>query len=399
MNSLDTAAKANRQFYPSIFILALASHFLYYYTVFTGVYPRPLYLVLIALAALALGYWAGSRETGRAPRESSLPELPDAGLLQKGAFALIAIGMAAHLYYYWKNPFTSYGESYSTAKGQGYITAFFNFWLLGMMLLEYLSVEGKNAPWLKWGNRLLMAAYSVLYLAVFLKRRQILLLYIPLMAVWGRRMRSRTKLLAWIGGIAAALLMMLYGRARYHMDNSSFAYTLERIAANFTWEWLTPVDFEGKYISRTLNDVLHYVQEHGHETGIFKGILLCMVPGVLLGGNKPMAFPAWYSSHFYPETFARGVSFAGSTVGELYLLGGIPLLVLGYLLLGFLCAKMQRLFHKSRQTWAVLLYARFIYTIVFLPRFDLASLLIEFVFLDLPLLTVCKFIPQWKKKE
>ena len=113
-----------------------------------------------------------------------------------------------------------------------------------------------------------------------------------------------------------------------------------------------------------------------------------MVPRSLLHGAKPLAFPEWYTKHFFINDFIRGTGYAGSFVGELYLLGGYFTLIFGYLIIGYICSRVQK-FSKSNNITATLVYSLFIYTILILPRYDLASLLIDVVFLYLPIIILC----------
>lgn len=148
--------------------------------------------------------------------------------------------------------------------------------------------------------------------------------------------------------------------------------------------------FEGSYISKTLSDVYGYVRSVGYDPSILLGVLFCMVPRRLLGGAKPLAFPEWYTKHFYPAEYVRGTGFAGSMVAELYLIGGVPLLAAGYFLIGFISAWIQRNAEKQNNGCSLLVYSLFIHTIFLMPRYDLATLLIEVCFMYFPILLTCR---------
>lgn len=155
-------------------------------------------------------------------------------------------------------------------------------------------------------------------------------------------------------------------------------------------DWLSFGELEGKYISRTLNDVYGYVKNNGNAPGVLLGVLFCMFPRSLLGGQKPLAFPEWYTQHFYPADYARGTGYAGSMIAELYLIGGIVLVIIGYLFLGYLCARIQKRGMRQQDIQGRLVYSIFIYSILLLPRYDLASLLIDICFFYFPLIIALK---------
>lgn len=385
-----------KRFYPSILIIALCSHYAYYYNVFCGEYTTCIPLVLLAIICMTLGYTFGSfvritfrRKTYISRASTYHPTAIQAGTLRKAAVIFILIGVMAHLVYYIQNPVITYAGSYTASQGSGYITVFFNFWLLGMVLMEYLIVHGENRRFLKITNRVLIILYTLFYVVVLMKRRQVIMLFLALLAIWGSRMRRKKKVLMYVTGIFAAAAFMFMGRARGYIDNYGFLGAIPHIVDSFSWEWLSLEKFEGRYVSRTLNDIHGYVKSIGHDPSILLGVLFCMIPRRLLGGVKPLAFPEWYTKHFYPADYARGTGYAGSLVAELYLIGGIPLLMLGYFVIGYISARIQKNITKRKNVLNLLIYSLFIYTILLLPRYDLASLLIDIVFLYLPIILLC----------
>ena len=300
------------------------------------------------------------------------------------------IGIGAHILYYSTHSITSYADSYTAGQGSGYITVFFNFWILGMVLIEYLSYIGENSTFVKWGNRFSIFFYCFLYFVVFMKRRQIILLLLSVIAIWTFRITRGRKLLYYLMGIVGIIVFTVFGKVRGYIDVFGFDNLWAYICENFTWDWLSLGELEGKYISRTLNDVYAYVQNYGNDPSILLGIVFCMVPGSLLGGNKPLAFPDWYTQHFYPADFARGTGYAGSMIGELYLIGGVVVVIVGYLFLGYLCARIQKRGMQQQDIQGRLVYSIFIYSILLMPRYDLASLLIDMTFFYFPLVIALK---------
>lgn len=386
-----------KRFYPSILLMAILSHAAYYYLVFTGRYGDGLPLVVLSLVCLALGYLFGNfckLTFGRKPvqdqRQGQYKRIYHYGEIRMAGLCFTIIGIAAHLYYYIRNPITSYGASYTAGRGSGYITVFFNFWLLGMIVLEFLSAEQQNGILLKWSNRASIFVYVLFYIFVLMKRRQVVLLLLSLFAIWGRGFGKVKRLLIYAAGFLLLLLLVVFGKIRGYLDTYGLAAALGYAKENFTADWFSLEYFEGWYISRTLNDVCQYVKRVGHDPSILLGILFCMVPRGLLGGTKPLAFPEWYTKHFHPSDYARGTGYAGSMVGELYLIGGIPLLVVGYFMIGYICIRVQKRGDRAEDFFSVLIYSLFIYTILLLPRYDLASILIDVVFLYMPLVLCCR---------
>ncbi len=390
MNQLNRIRKINR-FYPSIIIIALVSHYIYYYNVFHGMYPGTLHFVIVALISLVLGYLFGSiyrfevgyRIVFSREKKNVLYSARRAGIF------LTIIGIIAHLYFYSTRSFRSYAEGYGVSRGSGYITIFFNFWLVGMVILEYLSEQGFNRFKIKWTNRLLVLAYVYLYVFVLIKRRQIIILFLAILGIWGYRFSKPKKIVLYIGGLALVIIMLIFGRVRGYIDSFGFEGVISYITNNYNSEWIAIDNFEGQYISRTLNDTVHYVEQNGYDPSILLGVLFCMVPRSLLGGAKPVAFPEWYTKHFFISDYLRGTGYAGSLVGELYLIGGFFTLIIGYLIIGYICSRIQEFSKKNSNITATLVYSLFIYTILLLPRYDLASLLIDTVFLYLPIILLC----------
>lgn len=386
--------KRKQKILPHILIISIISHVLIYYlNVFNGKYPDAIWLVMLSLLSMSVGCFFGNKFRvifGFVKHKKEDFSSYNFNKIKKCSFLFITIGILAHIYFYSNNTFSNYADSYTVSQGQGYITVFFNFWLIGMLLLETLSINGMNSPKLKWMNRLLMIIYICLYFFYFLKRRQIILLILACVAL--RHERLSKKIGIWLLGIFIILLFTVFGKIRGYLTIYGFVGVWEYLLNNFSLEWIELENFEGKYISRTLDDVYHYVNNNGIDFSIFWGIICCVIPRALFaGGSKPLAFPEWYTMHFFPEDFSRGTGYAGSMIAELYLIGWIPMVILGYFIFGYLFSKLQKYSINTTGMDRNIIYALSIYNVFLLPRYDLASILIDIFFLYLPIILTIKY--------
>ena len=389
MSSYVNAGRQNG-FFPSLLLIALASQFMYYFNVFYGTFERCLWRVILAVSMIVVGYFFGaliklSNNERRIRKATSFSNFDDK-LLKRISIVFLLIGIIAHLVYYSSNPITSYGESYGSGRGNGFITVFFNFVPLGLILNEFLISRGKASRSFAIFNRTALLIYCGLYFFCLMKRRQILFLLIAVIAVWGPKIKTSTKVVAYVLGIVLLLLFAVFGKVRGYFDINGLAPTIDYAISNFDWSWLALDEMEGKYISRTLNDVYGYVATEGNDPSVLMGVLFCMIPRALLGGSKPLAFPEWYTYHFHPADFQAGTGYAGSIIGEFYLIGGAPLVFAAFFLVGFVTAKMQIRGKATNDIAGNLIYAIYIYTLLLLPRYDLASLLIDIVFIYIPMI-------------
>lgn len=380
-----------KRLYPSLLILALLSHCVYYVNVLNGTYEECLPLVLLAIGTFVVGYLIGSVTSPHRPDSLSLPALPhlnEAGAtrMRRIAFVFLVIGVVAHVVHYATHPLTSYAASYGTNQGSGYVTAFFIFWPLSILLNEFLISQGFGGKGLAAVNRVSLLLFCLTYFFLLMKRRQILFLLIAIGAIWGPRVKPGIKVAAYTAGGLLVLGFMIFGKIRGYYDAYGLDASIMYAIANFSPEWLSLDQTEGKFISRTLDDVFRYVGTSGFDPSVLLGVATCLIPRSLLGGVKPLAFPEWYTSHFHPDNFFAGTGFAGSMVAELYLIGGAAFLVAGYALFGILCARVQIRGRRKGDVLGNLVYAVFVYTVLLLPRYDLASLLIDFVFTYLPII-------------
>lgn len=391
MKDLQAKGK-NKRNAALILIIAYISHYVYYFSVFNKTYSEVRFLVWISLVALTLGYFVGSKYQIVLSRHTVI-RLRGRALSYKkqkmAGIALVLIGIFSHIFFYRSHSFGSYAEGYGVTRGNGYITVFFNFWLVGMVIIEYLTENKLIDRKLKWFNRLLMLIYSIIYFVVLTKRRQIIILFLALLGIWKDKFSRFQKAILYCVGIALILVFSVFGKIRGYVDSNGLVAGLSYAISNFSKDWISLEQFEGRFISRTLNDIYYYVSQFGHDPSILLGVLFCMVPRKLLGGTKPLAFPEWYTKHFYINDYLRGVGYAGSMVAELYLIGGLFVLIFGYLTIGYICARIQKYRKQGDSIKETLIYSLFLYTIVILPRYDLASLLIDVVFMYFPIIWFC----------
>lgn len=376
----------------TILIISYVSHYIYYYSVFNKTYKDVTYLVIISLISLFLGYLIGLKFRIVSRKSLKIVILKNK-LSYKNqmiiGYILICIGIFAHVLFYRKYRISNYAEGYGVSRGNGYITVFFNFWLVGMIILEYLSDNNLIGKKSKWINRILMVIYVFLYFFILTKRRQIIILFLSLLGIWKDKFTKKQKVLIYSSGLVLIFIFSIFGKVRGYIDVNGFSGVIRYTLNNFTLEWISLENFEGKFISRTLNDIYGYVQLYGHDQSILLGVLFCMIPRKLLGGTKPLSFPEWYTKHFHFDDFIRGTGYAGSFVAELYLIGGIILVIFGYLLIGYFCARIQKYRENTSSIKDTLVYSLFLYTIFILPRYDLSSLLMDAVFMYFPIILFC----------
>lgn len=371
-------------------MLALLSNTIYYLNVFNGNYGECVPLVIIAMAALILGYLVGfttSRYRSDAKKSFQVPQPAfNASRLKTVAVAFLVIGIGSHLFYYSMHPLTGYADSYGASRGMGYITAFFIFWPLSILLNEFLLSRNLARRGLRVANLTSIIAFCVVYFFILMKRRQIIFLLVSICAIWGPKIKLSKRTLAYILGILLVLGFMIFGKIRGYYDTHGLESSIIYAIGNFTPDWFSLEDMEGKFISRTLYEVFSYVQLNGCDPSVLIGVATCFVPRAMLGGAKPLAFPEWYTSHFYPDNFLAGTGYAGSMVAELYLIGGVAFIVVGYALFGFLCARLQAKSNTPGDPVGNMIYCLFVYLVLLFPRYDLASLLIDLLFTYIPVI-------------
>ncbi|SCH07722.1 Uncharacterised protein [uncultured Collinsella sp.] len=397
---MSTHSTVQGKVFPSLLVVALASHLVYYINALNGTYPKCLPLIICAMISLVAGYFMGSViKPAHTRRLSPASCTLDVKRLKRVSAALLLIGLAAHIYYYSVFPLQSYAESYGSSQGMGFITAFFIFWPLSIVLNEFVISRTTASKKFVVFNRLNIIFFCSIYFLLLMKRRQIIFLLLAVVAIWGPKMRKGMKWMIYISGFSLVLLFAVFGRVRGYYDASDLSSTIAYVLDNFSFDWISLDGLEGRYISRTLNDVVGYVDMNGLDPSVLLGVLFILIPSALLGGSKPLAFPEWYTYHFYPADYLAGTGYAGSMVGELYLIGGQMLLIFGYFCIGFVCARIQRRSRFVDDPVGNIVYAIAIYTMILLPRYDLASLLIDFVFSYVPLILAMRFSMRPKEGE
>lgn len=371
-------------------MLALLSNTIYYLNVFNGNYGECIPLVIIAMVALILGYLMGftTSKYGNNIKANYQVLRPAFNVprLKTVAVVFFVIGIGSHLLYYSMHPLTGYADSYGASRGMGYITAFFIFWPLSILLNEFLLSRKLAGKGLRIANLISVIVFCVVYFFILMKRRQIIFLLVSICAIWGPKIKFSKRTLAYILGALLVLGFMIFGKIRGYYDINGLESSILYAINNFTPEWFSLEDMEGKFISRTLYDVFGYVQLNGCDPSVLIGVATCLIPRAMLGGAKPLAFPEWYTSHFYPDNFLAGTGYAGSMVAELYLIGGIAFVIAGYALFGFLSARLQAKSNNPGNPTGNMIYCLFVYLVLLFPRYDLASLLIDFLFTYIPII-------------
>lgn len=380
--------------FPSLLLLALLSHGIYYYDVLNGTYNECLPLLVSAAIAMICGYFLSrclKPSWNRKSFRNRKIDKVNVTRLQKISCVFWIIGVSAHIYYYSLNPIQGYADSYLSSRGLGFITVFFSFWSISIILNEYLISRYQVSKKFIVFTRVNLLIFCLLYFFIFMKRRQIIFLFLAVIAVWGPKLKISSRWLIYTTGFALVILFAVFGRVRGYYVGADLASTVTYAINNFSLSWFTPDEFEGKFISRTLNDINSYVQFYGLNPSVLIGVICVFIPNALMGGEAPLAFPEWYASTFYPTDYALGAGFAGSMVAELYLVGGLVLLIVGYFLIGFISARIEVRNYETNDIIGNLVYAVFVYTLLLLPRYDLASLLIDIVFTYMPLVFAVHF--------
>ncbi len=388
---INRQKKYHRKAIFTTLLIAYISHFIYYFGVFNKNYQEVLYLVFIALIALTIGYLIGISYRITYNNKNTVIRKKTLSFNQQKniAFIFITIGILSHILYYRNHMFSRYAEGYGASRGYGYITVFFNFWLVGMIILEYLSDNDLINKKIKWGNRALMILYIFFYFFILMKRRQIIILFLCILGIWKDKFTKTQKIALYSLGILLIIVFTVFGRVRGVVDSYGILAGFEYSIDNFSLDWIALDSFEGKYISKTLYDVYGYVNQNGYDPSVVLGVVFCMIPRKLLGGMKPLSFPEWYTFHFHYDDYLSGVGYAGSFVGELYLIGGVVLVFIGYFVVGYISARIQKYREHINSSRDTLIYSLYLYTIFILPRYDLSSLLIDAIFMYLPIIWFC----------
>ncbi|MED2486637.1 hypothetical protein CN894_06725 [Bacillus thuringiensis] len=305
-------------------------------------------------------------------------------LLIKLGFSMFIVGLLSHFMYYDISVFrtTEYAEGYLNSRGKGYITVFFEWLPLGLLIALQGFKEEKRKSAIIF-LLLLLIIYCGFYFFILMKRRQIILVAICLAALFiPNKVKLRNVISIYIIGVLGYLIFGIFGKVRGVYQNSTLAETMTFISNNFDWDWIAlDTGFEGKYISMILVDTMNYVESMGLDLKVILGSIIVMVPRSLLGGEKLLAFPEWYTFNFHPYEYSQNIGYAGSIVAESYLFLSWAGIFLVALFIGYISKFIDGLSKSSYK----IIYGICIYTFLIIPRLDFGSLLIIFMFSIIPI--------------
>jgi hypothetical protein len=290
------------------------------------------------------------------------------------------ISLIAHSAFYGRiiGNINSYKDFYLHTSGKGYITVFFDWMPLGLLLMLQASVKS-NKKIKKSISLLLILFYILFYLFVLMRRRQIILLAFGIMVIFSDKKIFKNKLILLILGIIFYVMLMVFGKVRGIYQIYGLEYTLQYIVGHFSFEWIKIKSTEGRAASMILNDIIEYVQTNGITLKPLLGAATVYIPNSLFGVNYS-AFPSWYTKMFHQEMLQGG--YAGSFIAEFYLYFSFPAVVFIYFIIGIFLKKIEKI---SRKNLSVLL-SLVMYIIFILPRLDLASLIILLIFQISPII-------------
>lgn len=295
---------------------------------------------------------------------------------------LMVIGIFAHVFFYSSVEVSNYVDNYNATRGKGYITVFFDFLPIGALIMIQSSLKQKNKL-LVFIIFIILSAYCGFYFLELMKRKQILLVLLGLAVLFFNKVKISKLVTFYVLGILLYVVFTVFAMTRKLLQHSTISETWSFIKTNFSFEWISPSNFEGKYASIILEDIVLYVNTYGIEPKIILGVVSSVIPRNLFG-SKFIAFPEWYSSTFHPYEYQQGAGFAGSLIAESFLLFSWAGVILICFFIGFTTKKIDYLYTTEMK----LLYVVIVYVMLFLPRYDLASIFISFTFMFLPVYLV-----------
>jgi len=299
--------------------------------------------------------------------------------LARFGLALLLAGIAAHLIFYLEHlgQIMQYRDNYLLARGRGYLTVFFDWVPLGILMCLQANQE-MNKKSLALACYLSAVIYIAFYLFVLMKRKQLLLLLIGVFIL--NYSQFKKKKLFLLGAVAAAyVFLMVFGQVRGFYDAHGLLETFEYIKINFTPQWLVLDNFEGRYTSVILSDVIFYTDRYGIQPWILVADLTAIVPRALWP-SKLMTLSEWYSYTFHPVLYERGGAYASSLIAESYFALSWIGVVVVFFMVGFLCSKADRL----RTAGYTVTFSVVVYVLSLLPRLGGSSIVIYILFLLLP---------------
>ncbi|WP_235846589.1 O-antigen polymerase [Neobacillus drentensis] len=300
---------------------------------------------------------------------------------------IAGIGLFSHLLYYDLSVFQGieYSENYINSRGKGYITVFFDWLPIGMLLT--ISASNRKNKWMIFVITVLLLSYCSFYFLILMKRRQVILVLICLVAIFlNKKINIKHVISMYLLAFGGYFIFSLFGRVREKFQSASFLETLSYIKDNFSIEWISLNNgFEGKYISMILSDTMGYVDANGLNISVLFGALTIIIPRSLLG-FKFLAFPDWYTFIFHPYEHSLNIGYAGSIVAESYLYFSWAGILLFSIIIGY-TSKVVDLLRERKHN---IIYGVFIYICTILPRLDFGSLIIMILFTLLPIFLVYK---------
>lgn len=365
----------NKYLFPKTIYILLGSMLIYYWNVFfedNGLYER--ILVIVACLSILFFYcFSVKRNIYKRVEKVKL----NYRIIKKVGYIYLLIGLIAHAIFYVPNLkyIVNYGDSYTIGRGNGYITVFFDFYIVGILLLmEYYKKKKKYNIIV-----FIIFPYIIFYLFVLMKRRQLILLALGMVIILFNDYLLKKKKWMYLSAIFAYIVLSIFGKARGAFDVYGFVGGIDYIKHNFNLEWISLSNFEGKYMSMILSDVVLFVKRCGLDIKVILGAIMVFIPRKLFG-FKLLAFPEWYTNNFHPDLYAIGTGYAGSLVAEAYLIGHIPFIVILFALLGVLCRLADGLLLRGYNG----LYVISVYIMIMIPRLDLGSIFIMIVFMFIP---------------
>lgn len=362
----------------SIWII-VSSIVIYYWNIFfdnSSLYEKALILIAI-ISVIFFNMVLKEKKSWREVSKISI----NYKKIKRIGYLYIVIGLLSHIIFYLPNlsKILTYGDSYTLGRGNGYITVFFDFYVLGLLLLieYYWNLKRKiNGIFIL---SILTIPYILFYIFILMKRRQLILLGIGIMLICLNKWLLKRKLLFYIFIVLAYIVFSIFGKSRGAFDILGIDGGIRYIIDNFNLEWLSLSNFEGKYMTMILRDVIGYVTYSGLDVKVLLGAITIFIPRKLFG-FKYLAFPEWYTYNFHPDMYIIGTGYAGSLVAEAYLIGQIPFIIFLFGILGVLSIKVDKLFLRGYKS----AYAICVYIFCLLPRLDLGSIVIMLIFLLLP---------------
>lgn len=384
--------KFSNDVFPSLLVVFFFSTFLYYYNFLIRKNLGGSYLIWIYIVGVMVGYQLSKI----IKKKYKISYQINHHRLKNIARSLLIIGILSHIIYYlinWQSLFSSYADTYLVSRGMGFITVFFDFIILGFGYYEILINSNKIPRRERILIKSLEIFYVIFYLFILKKRRQILILLITLLINKYRKVKVSFKISIYILAILFFAFLLVFGRLRNHLELNGMYDTFKYMLDNFSLEWISMSNFEGKYISNTHEQVYYYVKNYGNLLELLLGAIFIIVPRSILPFNKPLSFPDWNTMTFDPIFYSIGGGYGGSIIIENYLILDVVGIIIFSVFIGLLIGYASKLRKRSNlNSLENINYSWIMYIVIFLPRLDLASLFMYLVFIFSPISLANKYI-------